>query len=208
MNEHADGEARFDIFRRINTGSLIAKEAEVRRGALAGPFLELVIKLAGDAQFESLAPVSDARKNLREREELVTRFFAYGDGLEGYKDRPLQFLFDYAERMNEVFTVHPEKVEDYRNRFKTTLAFVNSVFPFGFKKTATATTTPRSRFEAISIGSYHAIQSRQGLLDAPPSVTKWLDGDEFAQITGADGANAIKRLTTRINFVRDRLLGA
>ena len=208
MNEHADGEARFDIFRRINTGSLIAKEAEVRRGALAGPFLELVIKLAGDAQFESLAPVSDARKNLRAREELVTRFFAYGDGLEGYKDRPSQFLFDYAERMNEVFTVHPEKVEDYRNRFETTLAFVNSVFPFGFKKTATATTTPRSRFEAISIGSYHAIQSRQGLLDAPPSVTKWLDGDEFAQITGADGANAIKRLTTRINFVRDRLLGA
>ena len=36
LNEHADEEARFDLFDRINTGSKIANKAEVRRGALAG----------------------------------------------------------------------------------------------------------------------------------------------------------------------------
>ena len=32
LNEHADDEARFDIFERINTGSKVANPAEVRRG--------------------------------------------------------------------------------------------------------------------------------------------------------------------------------
>ena len=33
-NEHADDQARFDLFDRINTGSKVANKAEVRRGAL------------------------------------------------------------------------------------------------------------------------------------------------------------------------------
>src|SRR5690606_2696983 len=39
LNEHADEQTRFDMFERINTGSKIAEKAEVRRGALAGPFM-------------------------------------------------------------------------------------------------------------------------------------------------------------------------
>ena len=34
LNEHADEQARFDLFDRINTGSKIAEKAEIRRGAL------------------------------------------------------------------------------------------------------------------------------------------------------------------------------
>lgn len=34
LNEHADEQARFDMFERINTGSKVANKAEVRRGAL------------------------------------------------------------------------------------------------------------------------------------------------------------------------------
>lgn len=57
LNEHADEQARFDIFERINTGSMVANKAEVRRGALIGPFLDLVIDLAKDTAFTELAPV-------------------------------------------------------------------------------------------------------------------------------------------------------
>ena len=42
LNEHADDQARFDLFNRINTGSKIADPAEIRRGALPGPFLDRV----------------------------------------------------------------------------------------------------------------------------------------------------------------------
>ena len=98
LNEHADEQARFDMFERINTGSKVANKAEVRRGALAGPFMKMVISLAELPAFAELAPMSTKLRNERENEELVIRFFAYGDGLEGYKDRPSEFLFKYAKK--------------------------------------------------------------------------------------------------------------
>jgi len=208
LNEHADEEARFDLFDRINTGSKVANKAEVRRGALIGPFLDLVIDLAKDAGFADLAPVSEAQGKLREREELVTRFFAYGDGLDGYQDRVSPFLFNYARKMNEYFVDNPEAVAAYRQRFMETMAFVRRVFPFGFRRIANGTATPRTRFEAIAIGSYLALQQRPALQAEPVDVAPWLNGDDFRKFTGSDGANAIARLRGRLNFVRDRLLGA
>ncbi len=71
LNEHADEQARFDMFERINTGSKIANKAEVRRGALAGPFMDLIVELAVAPKFEALAPVSRKEQDEREREELV-----------------------------------------------------------------------------------------------------------------------------------------
>ena len=58
--------------------------------ALAGPFLSLVIELKFQF-FVELAPRERLAIHKREREELVTRFFAYSDGLEGYKDKPALF---------------------------------------------------------------------------------------------------------------------
>ncbi|MFN7920153.1 MAG: DUF262 domain-containing protein [Bryobacteraceae bacterium] len=208
LNEHADEQARFDLFDRINTGSKIPNNAEVRRGAVVGPFLDLVIKLTGDARFTKLAPVSETRGKLRESEELVTRFFAYGDGLDDYKDRVGEFLFAYARRMTELFRLDVTAASRYEERFKTTMDFVDRAFPLGFRKAQGATTTPRARFEAIAIGSYLAIQERPTILAEPIDVTPWHSSNEFAELTGSDGANAKKRLQARIHFVRDKLLGA
>ncbi|HVA90800.1 MAG TPA: DUF262 domain-containing protein [Chloroflexota bacterium] len=206
LNEHADEQARFDLFDRINTGSKIANKAEVRRGALVGPFLDLVIELAKDRQFGSLAPVPEPQAKLREREELVTRFFAYGDGLEGYQDKVSPFLFAYAKKMNEYFTNHPDAIERYRQRFMDTMGFVERGFPLGFRRSTRGKATPRARFEAIAIGTFLALQQRPELASAQIQVDDWLTSPEFAKVTGSDGANAIARLQGRIHFVRDRLI--
>lgn len=206
LNEHADEQARFDIFERINTGSKVANKAEVRRGALVGPFLTLVIELAKDPQFEELAPVPEKSVAEREREELVTRFFAYGDGLAGYRDRPAEFLFDYAKRMNEKFSETPQLRDDYATRFTSTLDFVKLNFPLGFRKSPNGKATPRARFEAIAIGSYLAIAQDPSLASRKVKVGLWLGAQEFADAVGSDGANAIHRLRTRIHYVRDKLL--
>ena len=208
LNEHADEEARFDLFDRINTSSKIANKAEVRRGALLGPFLDLVIELANDSAFADLAPVPEAQTKLREREELVTRFFAYSDGLDGYKDRVSQFLFQYAKKMNARFIEHQEEIEVYRQRFASTMAFIARVFPLGFRRGPSGTATPRARFEAIAIGSCLALQERGELRDANIDVTGWITGADFRKVTGSDGANVIARLRRRIDFVRHRLLEA
>jgi Protein of unknown function DUF262 len=206
LNEHADEQARFDMFERINTGSKVANKAEVRRGALAGPFMKMVIDLAKMPELTELAPVPAAQVKEREREELVTRFFAYGDGLEGYRDRPSEFIFEYVKRMNQQFRDDPTLEAMYRQRFTDTMAFVAEVFPYGFRRAATGKASPRARFEAISIGSYLAEQQAPQLKNRKPNVERWLTSTEFNKITGSDGANAIKRLRGRMEYVRDRLL--
>ena len=207
LHEHADEQSRFDIFERINTGSMVANKAEVRRGALVGPFLDLVIELAKDDAFVNLAPVPAKSVKLREREELVTRFFAYGDGLEDYHDRPSDFLFRYAKKMNDRFTEMPGEVDEYRKRFTETMAFIAQVFPFGFRRTAKGVASPRARFEAIAIGSYKALKDWPELTVGSVPSTLWAMEPEFRGITGGDGANGIGRLKGRIDFVRRKLIG-
>ena len=203
LNEHADEQARSDLFERINTGSKIAEKAEVRRGALGGPFLDLAISLAKDPGFEELAPVPEQSRKLREREELVTRFFAYGDGLDDYRDRVSDFLFAYTKRMNLRLAEDSSLIAVYRERFFRTMEFVRNNFPDGFRRRKNHTETPRARFEAIALGSYLALQVRPGL--NPGDVSSWLGG-EFLEQTRSDGANARKKLLSRIHFVRDQLL--
>ena len=209
LNEHADEAARLDMFERINTGSKIANTAEVRRGALAGPFLDLVIELANNLIFVPLAPMSEKRRAERGREELVTRFFAYGDGLQKYKDKPADFIFNYSKSMNAEFMADPSLVDNYRNRFLQTMQFVQRIFPYGFRKTPNGNATPRARFEAIAIGSMLALEDRPDLATLSgehANVTAWLGGEEFAEVTGSDGANAIARLQGRIDFVKNKLV--
>ena len=207
LNEHADEQSRFDLFERINTGSKIAKQAEVRRGALVGPFLDLVVALAEEPLFKKLAPVPEKDRKLREREELVTRFIAYGDGLNDYNDRVGDFLFAYAKKTNDLLQKSPAYLEVYRLRFIDTMTFISRVFPFGFRRTKKGTATPRARFEAIAVGCYLALKERPALATESPQVADWLDSDGFRDATTSDSANAIKKLKNRIGFVHDHLLG-
>jgi hypothetical protein len=109
--------------------------------------------------------------------------------------------------MNDAFTANPELVDQYRQRFTDTMAFISRVFPFGFRKTETATVTPRVRFEAIAVGSYLALKERPELRETKITVSDWLNSEKFAKVTGSDGANVIGKLRQRLHFVRDKLLG-
>ncbi len=210
LNEHADEQARFDIFERINTGSKIANKAEVRRGALSGPFLDLVIDLANDKLFVHLAPVPQRSVNLRKREEMVTRFFAYADlhakNFDGYRDRPAEYLFSYAKAAN-LACKDKKVVAEYKRRFSDTMKFVEKAFPFGFRKTASATETHYTRFESLSVGSYLAITASPGLKKLVPDVSGWINGDEFKEYSKSGGSNVKRRLRERLEFVRDKLTG-
>ncbi|WP_264074132.1 DUF262 domain-containing protein [Mycolicibacter minnesotensis] len=209
LNEHADEAARLDMFERINTGSKHAKNAEIRRGALKGPFLNLVTELANTPLLAQLAPLSKSVKRERGYEELVTRLFAYGDGLEDYKDRPADFLFSYSKKMNAAFAAEPDLPEKYRERFNTVLNFISQNFPLGFRKTANSEATPRARFESIAIGVDRALAESPELVGRTAlevNVASWINLPEFKTITSSDGANAIARLRGRIDFVKNKLV--
>jgi hypothetical protein len=48
---------------------------------------------------------------------------------------------------------------------------------------------------------------RPELQNEQPDVAAWLSSDKFGELTKSGGANPIKSLKDRIEFVRDKLLG-
>lgn len=206
LSDKTDLESRVDLFERINTGSKVANPAEVRRGALRGPFMEFIIQIAQDEQFTRLATVTKSQKATREREELALRFFAYTDGLEGYKDRVREFLFSYTKEMNVVFENTPELAIEYQERLTKVLNFVERSFTLGFRKSAGAKTTPRSRFESIAIGVHQALQENPQLAITQEKTDILINSDDFKKKVTSDGANVKSKLEGRINVVKQALL--
>ncbi len=206
LSDNTDIEARVDLFERINTGSKVANPAEVRRGALRGAFMDFVNRLSMNELFVKLAPITSKQKKEREAEELVTRFFAYSDGLEGYKDDVSPFIFRYIKKMNDEFVKNPNLESEYEQRFTRMIKFVDESFEFGFRKSSGAKTTPRTRYESIALGSHFALEENPNLRVTIQKTTSILDRDEFKKEVSSDGANAKRKLTGRVDYMRDALL--
>ncbi|MDM5104002.1 DUF262 domain-containing protein [Aeromonas salmonicida] len=204
LADKTDFESRIDLFERINTGSQVAEPAEVRRGVLRGPFMDFITSLTKNEDFRRLAPISTKLEKLREYEELITRFFAYSDGLDDYKDNVSSFIFNYISKMNSDFD--NDRVAEYTQRFERMLSFVDSTFPYGFRRTTKGKATPRARFEAIAIGSYLALEKNPYLNFTHKVGEEIINSSGFIKEVRSDGANAIGRLKGRCYFIRDALL--
>lgn len=214
LTEQADEETRLDMFNRINTGSVKLNPMETRRGSKKGPFLDLVTELSKDARFINLAPVSKARARRFEREELVTRFFAFADDYEKFGTTEAgkvvaDFIDEYVDRENNLLAdkkMGAREAARLRGQWDKMLAFVKQRFPNGFAKAANASSTPRVRFEAIAVGVTLALKAKADL--EPKSIEHWLGGKEFKDIVTSDAANNKERVVGRIEFVRDSLLAS
>jgi hypothetical protein len=196
------------MFARINRMGTVANEAEIRRGSLPGPVTTLILELAEDERFAALTPLSSKAVNQREREELVTRFFAYLNTYEteqgrfpGYKDRPKKFLYDYLKVVNVSATQNPDVIESMRNEFYRMLDFVARTFELGFRKVAGANTVPRVRFEAIAIGSALVLRQNPGFEIDPQLVTERMLHLGFDAVVVSDGSNVRSKLEGRIDLV-------
>jgi hypothetical protein len=198
LEEATTPELRYEIFKRINTTGEKARSSEVRRGAYAGPFMKFVEACAKNATFARLCPITAALRARREGEELVLRFLAYSDDFKRFRHDVEGFLDGFVEAHLKEF----ERAR-YESEFTRTLAFVERHFPHGFAKEATSKTTPRVRFEAISVGVNLALRQNP---DLQPRDTGWLNSPEFLRHTTTHASNSLPRLKGRIEFVRDSLL--
>jgi len=189
---------RYEIFRRINTSGEKARASEVRRGAYAGPFMKFVAECAAAPLFKKLCPVSHSMRLRQEPEELVLRFFAYSHQYMRFRHDVQKFLDEFVEASLANF----DKVK-LREEFDRMLVFVDRYIPNGFAKEPGASTTPRVRFEAISVGVNLALKQNPNL---SPHHTSWLSSSDFGKHTTTHASNSLPRLKGRIEFVRDALL--
>lgn len=191
-------ETRQDIFNRINTGGKKAISSEIRRGSHTGKFMDFVERCAHDELFNKLCPMSTRAKKRYEDSELVVRFFAYLNDYKNFVHRVDEFLENFVKKMETEFDE-----ESYQREFSEMLRFVDKYFPFGFTKAENLNTTPRVRFEAISVGVALALREKP---DLEPNSMGWLESEDFQIHTTTHASNSPKRVTGRIEFVRDMLL--
>lgn len=210
LSQNATEQDRRDLFDRINTSSLIAEPAEIRRGSIPGPLTDLIDQLAKNIVFIKLCPTTEQASREREREELVLRFFVLHDGmtepkiLEEYNDRMRQYMDAWLRRNNDAAVANPAITNSYKMLFEEMLRFVAAYFPYGFAKNPQAKTTPRVRFDAIAIGASLAMRQKPGL--RPSDVNTWLNSDDFTMFTTSSAANVRSRIVGRIQYVREQLL--
>lgn len=223
LDNTTDAVTRTEMFARINTGGTTANDAEIRRGSLPGPFMDLIIGLANDPTFVALTPVSQPLVDKREREELVTRFFAYvnsfdpdldgGNGdIKTYKEEPRRFYFSFVKEMNDRVAAEIKAgelsptIEAMRTEFMGALDFIRMISPYGFTKSETGNQVPRVRFESIAVGSALALRSDPTLTNRVHDMSPLLNSEQFSEATKSDAANVKSKLLNRIRLTRDWLL--
>lgn len=198
LEESTPKEVRQDIFNRINTSGIKAKESEIRRGSYPGRLTDFIDSCSSDELFIKLCPVTREQEIRRERFELLLRFFAYSNSYLEFDHAVKDFLDGFLIKNQDSFDE-----EVYTSEFHAVLNFVERYFPFGFAKTKTSKITPRVRFEAISVGVALALRIQPNLC---VSNIDWLQSSEFKKLTTSDASNNQGKLKERVEFVRDQLL--
>lgn len=199
LSDETSLEIRQEIFTRINTNGMKAKSSEVRRGKfMESNFMKFIKNCAEDSLFLKLCPISDLMKKRYEGQELVVRFFAYLNNYKNFEHSVVDFIDDYVENVKDSFNEDMMKIE-----FQKMLEFVEKYFPYGFAKTKNAKSTPRVRFEAISIGVGLALRTNPNL---KVKNVDWINSDEFKYHTTTHSSNTLSRVTGRIEYVKNILL--
>ena len=200
LDEKTTTDIRQDLFNRINTSGVKASDSEVRRGSYPGKLTSYIEKCCKNELFVALCPISKNKAVRQERVELVLRFFAYLKDYKHFEHEVNPFLNDFLAKNLDSFDE-----QQYETDFIGMLNFVQKHFQFGFAKSQNATTTPRVRFEAISVGVALALRAYPNL---EVKNVDWLNSEEFKVLTTSDASNNEGKLVARVEYVRDRLIEA
>ncbi len=101
VKRESDPDIRFEIFERLNTGSVNLNPQELRNCIYRGPYNDLLNKLAGDSDFQKLFGRKGPDKRMRDREEIL-RFFALCHNQSTYKPPMKGFLNREMRRYRSV----------------------------------------------------------------------------------------------------------
>lgn len=202
LDQGTDETTRIDLFRRLNTSGKKLQDAEIRKGAYRGPFLDLVLEKTNSPIFREVLPeIGGGSDPESERQELVTRFFVYSDYYTEFRHDVQRFLDGYMVQLNE--TLDEVDLVRMGREFDATMAFVRDSHPRAFYREQTGRRAPRVRFEAIAVGSNLALRENPDLQPAP---FDWLESQEFEELVRTDASNSGPKLRRRVEFVRDQLL--
>ena len=125
IKKDSDDDVKFDIFERLNTGSMKLNEDEIRNSVYRGPYIELLDELADDKTFGELVRKPNYKIRMWYR-GMILRFFALSEKTYiNYRPSMKQFC---NKELRERQYMSDEKIKEYRNRFRKSVDLCNTVF--------------------------------------------------------------------------------
>jgi len=111
LNE-SDSTLKFEVFERLNTGSVKLTDQEVRNCVYNGPLNELLIKATEYPKYQELIKLPTKDQNNMKDAELVLRFFAYRELPKDYSSNYTEYLNDYMEENRIISDARYEELLD------------------------------------------------------------------------------------------------
>lgn len=100
LGSDSDPSMMFDVFERLNTGSIALNAQEIRNSTHQGRMNEQIKLMTTDQSFRDCIGTKSPRQRMVDN-ELILRFFALRDGYDTYRPPLSRFLNDYMSRANE-----------------------------------------------------------------------------------------------------------
>lgn len=119
-----DADLRYEIFERLNRGSMILNEQELRNCVYRGPFNDLLAKLETDSTWRKVKGGNTPDRRFIER-EMILRFFAFANRLPYYAGNLKQFLNQYMEKHAPKT---PDLIKEQEAMFRQTMQNIHAVF--------------------------------------------------------------------------------
>ena len=125
FKKESDEDLKFEIFERLNTGSVSLNDQELRNCIYRGRFNVLLKELSRDADFTFLLGLKKPDKRMKDM-ELVLRFAAfYHATYLNYKPPMKNFLNGEAEKFRDI---GKDEENQLRGAFKNTCQIIRSMF--------------------------------------------------------------------------------
>jgi len=129
IDSTVDQQVKYDIFERLNSGSVKLEAQELRNATCRGPFKKLIKHLAKNEIFKKLAILKEdsSRVKKMEDEELVLRYFAltYEEGYKDYKGGFKKFLTSKMVQFNKL---DDNSLANFKDEFEAVMSKIEDEF--------------------------------------------------------------------------------
>ena len=120
----ANTELRYEVFERLNRGSMTLNEQELRNCVYRGPFNDLLAELEKDTYWRKSKGGDEPEGRFKER-EVILRFFAFANRLPQYSGNLKRFLNEY---MGQYAPREPQDLKAHAAQFRQTMQNIYAVF--------------------------------------------------------------------------------
>ena len=119
-----NSELRYEVFERLNRGSMQLNEQELRNCVYRGPFNDLLATLETDQHWRKVKGGSEPEGRYKER-EIILRFFAFAYRLPFYKSNLKAFLNSY---IGQYAPKNEAELKEHAALFRQTMQNIYAVF--------------------------------------------------------------------------------